>query len=116
VSELTPERAAERAQAGLQRIFRAEHTSTINLVIQFDLHSEGAVSFHGLVSEGTLRFEPGRAERPRVTMKMGAADFIDMLEGRLDTSDAWLSGRLKVGGNLIQALRLAKVFDFSRPR
>ena len=111
---LPPERVAERAQAGLKRIFRAENTSAINLIIQFDLHGEGAVSFHGLVREGTLSFGPGRAERPRVTMKMVAGDFIDMLEGRLDTSAAWLSGRLKVGGNLIQAMRLAKVFDFSR--
>ncbi len=35
-----------------------------------------------------------------------------MLDGTLSTTDAFTSGKLKVGGNLIYTMKLATVFKF----
>jgi putative sterol carrier protein len=108
---VTPDSVLEEAFAGLRRIFRPEGAGSLKVVIQFSLTGDSGVEFFATVAERTLTLERGTSQA-KVTMKMPAQDFLDMLSGRLPTMDAWVSGKLKVGGNLIYAMRLAPVFKF----
>lgn len=101
-----------QATEGLRRIFQAECTANIDSSIQFSLTGESAVDFYTLIKDQTLTIEPGRMASPRVTMSMEAYDFLAMLTGEISTTDAFAGGKLKVGGNLFYAMKLAPVFKF----
>lgn len=102
----------QQAAAGLKRIFQAESTGNIDAVIQFTLTGENGIEFYTLIREKTLTIEAGRFQSPRVTMSMPVEDFLNMLAGTLSPTEAFASGKLKVGGNLFYAMKLAPVFKF----
>jgi putative sterol carrier protein len=109
---VTTDSVLEESFAGLRRIFRPDGAGSVKIVIQFELTGEDGVEFIATVGDRALNLERGRAPAAKVSMKMPAQEFLDMLSGKLPTTEAWLSGKLKVGGNLIYAMRLAPVFKF----
>jgi putative sterol carrier protein len=109
---LSPETTIEMAFTGLKRVFQPENTANIDAVIQFVLSGEGGVEFFATIREQALILEVGRPPSSKVKMSMPAGDFLAMLDGTLSTTDAFTSGKLKVGGNLIYAMKLATVFRF----
>jgi putative sterol carrier protein len=100
---------------GLKRIFRAESTTNIDAVIQFVLTGEGGVEFFAVIRDQMMTLEVGHPPSSKVKMSMPAGDFLDMLAGNLSTTDAFTSGKLRVSGNLIYAMKLATVFQFGKP-
>jgi putative sterol carrier protein len=108
---MTTQDTLNESFAGLQRIFQPQNTANMHIVIQFVLTGDNATEFFATINNQTMQLEPGHAPS-KVSMKMPAADFLDMLSGKLSTSDAFSSGKLKVGGNLIYAMKLAAVFKF----
>jgi putative sterol carrier protein len=109
---LLPETTIEEAFKGLKRVFQPEHTANINAVVQFDLTGEGGVEFFATIRDQVMKLEAGHAPSSKVKMSMQAGDFLAMLDGSLSTTDAFTSGKLKVGGNLNYAMKLATVFKF----
>lgn len=101
-------------EAGLLRAFQPDKAGGVDSSILFNLTGEDGFSFCALVQDGTLLFtdEPQKA---RVKMTMPVHDFLGMLDGTVSANDAFLSGKLKVGGNMFHAMRLAPVFKFGRP-
>ena len=104
-----------QVEAGLRRAFQPDKAGGVDSSIFFDLTGDDGFSFHALIQDGTLTFtdEPQKA---RVKMKMPVHDFLGMLDGTVSPNDAFLSGKLKVGGNMFHAMRLAPVFKFGPPR
>ena len=109
---LKSETTIEEAFEGLQRIFQPENTANVDAVILFVLSGEGGVEFFATIRDQTLNLEVGHPPSSKVKMSMPAGDFLAMLDGKLSTTDAFTSGKLKVGGNLIYAMKLATVFRF----
>ena len=112
---LKPETTIEEAFKGLERIFQPENTANIDAVIQFVLSGEGGVEFFAAIQNQAMSLEVGHPPKSKVKMSMPAEDFLSMLDGALSTTDAFTSGKLKVGGNLIYAMKLATVFKFGSP-
>ena len=109
---LTPEITIEKAFEGLERVFQPENTANVDAVVQFELTGEGEVEFFATLRNQAMKLEIGHASSSKVKMSMPAVDFLAMLDGTLSTTDAFTSGKLKVGGNLIYAMKLATVFKF----
>ena len=109
---LPPETTLAEAYAGLRRIFQPQNTANIDVVIQFTLTGADGVDFYAVIRDQTLALEAGKPAAAKVKMTMDARDFLAMLSGTLSTTDAFASGKLKVGGNLIYAMKLATVFKF----
>lgn len=109
---LKPETTLEAAFTGLRRIFQPENTANVDAVIQFVLSGEGGTEFFATIREQVMTLEVGHPPSSKVKMSMPAEDFLAMLDGTLSTTDAFTSGKLKVGGNLIYAMKLATVFKF----
>ena len=53
----------------------------------------------------------GAAENANVTVRMTEEDFIDMVEGRLQGPAAFMTGKLKIEGDLSLAMKLGQVLD-----
>ena len=76
----------------------------------FDLSGEGGGPYHIVLNkEGGSEAGPGAPESPNITISMAAADFVDLATGKLDGTAAFMSGKLKISGDMGLAMKLQKV-------
>ncbi len=82
----------------------------LNAVIQFELSpdNEGGPYFV-TIRDGSCAIEPGVHMSPNMTLKMTAADYIDLATGQLNHQLAFMTGRLRVNGDLSLATRLREL-------
>jgi len=78
----------------------------LNASYQFDLSGEGGGTFFINVADGKIEVGEGAAESPGCTVSMSASDFADMVEGRLNPTAAFMSGKLKIKGDMGLAMKL----------
>ncbi|MFD2639356.1 SCP2 sterol-binding domain-containing protein [Piscibacillus salipiscarius] len=78
----------------------------VEAVYQFYLDGEA----YQLVLKGNEGYATvGEDEDPDCTLKMSQEDFIKMVEGNLNGTQAFMSGRLKIKGNMGLALKLQDI-------
>jgi len=83
-----------------------EKTKGMNAVYQFDLSGDEGGQWHIAINDGTASVKEGQAESPNVTISMSASDFVDMATGKLDGTMAFMSGKLKLKGDMGLAMKL----------
>jgi putative sterol carrier protein len=52
---------------------------------------------------------PGTIDAPKVTITMTSKDFVDLVEGRLNGQMAFMTGKLKLTGDMSLALKLQQI-------
>jgi putative sterol carrier protein len=76
-------------------------------VIQYEISEP----VHHVLEDGVLEAVDGRADEPDLTVAIADDDLLALFGGRLDPLTAFMSGRLRVGGDLELAQRLVGFFD-----
>jgi putative sterol carrier protein len=89
--------------------FRAERAGDLRAIYAFDLAGQDGGTWAVRVADGALTVEPGLAADADVTVAASAADWMSIVEGRMDPQLAYLTKKLRVSGNLQLALRLREV-------
>ena len=90
----------------------SENSSKIqgmNATYQFDLTGDDAGQHWVTLADGAASFGQGQAENPNITITMAATDFLDLVAGKLDGTMAFMSGKLKVKGDMGLAMKLQNV-------
>ncbi|HEU5359786.1 MAG TPA: SCP2 sterol-binding domain-containing protein [Candidatus Deferrimicrobiaceae bacterium] len=75
----------------------------MNAVYQFQV---GEGSYHVMMKDGKAAVAAGEAPSPNCTVTMAENDFLDMLAGKLNSQMAFMTGKLKVAGDMGLALKL----------
>jgi putative sterol carrier protein len=83
-----------------------EKVAGMSGVFQFDLSGETGGVWHVSLADGDGQVSEGPAENPGVTIAMAADDFVALTEGKLDGTMAFMSGKLKVKGDMGLAMKL----------
>ncbi|MGQ9556890.1 MAG: SCP2 sterol-binding domain-containing protein [Desulfurispora sp.] len=73
-------------------------------VFQFDLGDAGA--FFVNFNDGAATVSEGKADNPNITISMSADDFQSMLSGALNPMMAFMSGKIKIAGDMGLAMKL----------
>ena len=81
----------------------------MNATYQFDLTGDGGGEKWVKLADDTREFGSGQAESPNITITMAASDFLDLVDGKLDGTMAFMSGKLKVKGDMGLAMKLQNV-------
>ncbi|HKI58312.1 MAG TPA: SCP2 sterol-binding domain-containing protein [Trueperaceae bacterium] len=81
-----------------------------DVVVQYDI-SEPA--YH-LLEDGALSAHDGQAAAPDVTIRVSDDDLIALLKGDLSPMSAFMTGKLKVKGNVMLAQKLVSQIDRKR--
>jgi putative sterol carrier protein len=81
----------------------------INGPVAFDLSGEGGGQWTIDLSTAEAPVTEGVADNAKVTLLMTATDFASMIHGELDAQKAFLTGQLKVKGDMGAALKLGKL-------
>lgn len=78
----------------------------ITAVYQFLLEGEDAGNYFIKFENGAGVIGEGEDPSPSITINMAAADFKDMVAGKLNSTMAFMSGKLKVTGDISLAMKL----------
>jgi putative sterol carrier protein len=76
-------------------------------VIQYQLSEP----LHHVLDNGRLETHDGHAEAPDVTVTMSDDDLVALFRGELNPMVAYMTGRIKVSGDVNLAQRLVSLFD-----
>jgi len=75
-------------------------------IYQFDLTGEDGGVYQLRLSGGTAKVHVGGEMTAECTIQMDAKDFKEMLLGNLNATSAFMTGKLKVKGDLGRAMKL----------
>lgn len=93
----------------LDERFVASEAKGMNAVYQYNLTGDGGGNWYVTINDGAMTVTEGQHEKPNVTYTMDAKHYVDMANGDLDGTKAYLTRKLKVKGNIGLAQKLKKI-------
>jgi putative sterol carrier protein len=94
----------------MPQAFRAEKAAGINVVFQYSISGEGGGEWFAEVKDGTCKVAAGKHLNPTCTLKIAAADFLALMNGKLAAMEAYTSGKLKIDGDIMKSQLIGKLF------
>ncbi len=91
--------------------FRADKAAGTSAVIQYDVSGDGGGTWHAVIKDGTCTVNAGAATGPNLTLQISTQDWLDMLSGKQSGQMLFMSGKLKVKGNMGLAMKLGSMFQ-----
>jgi putative sterol carrier protein len=80
--------------------FQADKAGDLDLTILFNLTGDGGGQWVASISGGNLNYTKGGVDNPTATLSMDADEFEAMSKGDLNPMMAFMSGKIKVDGDL----------------
>ncbi|HEY7650806.1 MAG TPA: SCP2 sterol-binding domain-containing protein [Methylomirabilota bacterium] len=91
--------------------FRADKASGTNTVIQYDISGDGGGTWHAVIKDGACTVKEGAGTNPSLTLQMAAQDWLDMVSGKQSGQMLFMSGKLKLKGDMGLAMKLGSMFS-----
>ena len=82
-----------------------------NAAYQFDLTGDSGGQYHIVFKDGKGDAGSGAVENPNITISMAASDMVDMVTGKLDPTMAFMSGKIKIKGDMGLAMKLQTILQ-----
>lgn len=94
----------------MPKAFKAEAAGNLKATIQYAI----AQPMYAVIGDGSCEVHDGTAENPSVTIRISDDDLVRLLTGELDGMSAFMTGKLKLDGDMMLAQRLGSLFDAAR--
>ena len=102
----------EKVFAGLSESFNPDKAAHQQAVVQYEISApDGSHEYAMRIADGRCEIDRGRAESPRVTLRIGLADFLRLITGAANGMQLFMTGKLKVAGDLFFAQTYQSWFD-----
>ncbi|MFO7783679.1 MAG: SCP2 sterol-binding domain-containing protein [Thermodesulfobacteriota bacterium] len=96
----------------MPEVFNPNSAKGLDAVFQFNIEGEDGGTWNVTVQEDSCSVEQGTHDSPRVTITMSAEDWLALVNRRLNAVQAFMTGKLKVKGDLMLAQRIYDLFPF----
>lgn len=90
--------------------FNPEASKGLDAVYQFDLSGAGGGKWNAVIKDQHCQVNEGSHPSPSITISMSAHDYLELLGGRLNAVGAFMTGKLRVAGDMSLAMRLQSMF------
>jgi len=90
----------------IQERFKPSEATGVDATFVYEL--DGAGTWSVRVKDAKLSVEPGAIEKPTVTFKISASDYVNLVNGDLNGAKAFLTRKLKVSGSIPMAQKMNK--------
>ena len=95
---------------GMQTRFNTAKAAGMKAVYQWDITGEGGGKWNAAIADGKCTVNEGQHASPNITITVAAKDWLDIVNGKLDGQMAFMSGKLKVKGDMSLAMKLKTLF------
>jgi putative sterol carrier protein len=90
--------------------FLPEKAAGTDAVIQFKFTGAEAGDWYATIKDDKCVVAQGDAPSPKMTLTADSADYLKIFTGELDGMQAFMQGKLKLGGDLSLAMKLMQMF------
>ena len=96
--------------AAMKENFNTAAAAGMNAVYQFDLTGDDGAKYYLSIVNGALDVQPGTHEKPNITVTAKVTDYVAIANGKLNPQMAFMSGKLKVAGDMSLAMKMQSLF------
>lgn len=112
VAGMGTEDVLDQAFAEMQRRFRPEKAGDEQAVIEWQISTPDQVfTYQVNVTDGTCTVAKDGREPPRVTLALNLQDFLRFVTNVLEPLDAFMTGRLRLTGDLLMTQAMQSWFE-----
>jgi NAD(P)-dependent dehydrogenase (short-subunit alcohol dehydrogenase family)/putative sterol carrier protein len=90
--------------------FVADAAAGVNVVFQFSISGSDGGEWNCAISDGACTVNSGAHAKPTCTLKMADGDFLALMNGKLPAMQAYTSGKLVIGGDIMKSQLIEKLF------
>jgi putative sterol carrier protein len=102
----------EKVFDGMSGSFNPDKAAGQQAVVQYEVTApDGSHEYAMRIADGRCEIERGQAESPRVSLRIGLADFLRLITGAANGMQLFMTGKLKVSGDLFFAQTYQSWFD-----
>jgi len=97
---------------GMPGAFNPTAAQGLDAVFQFEITGDGGGNWTVAVKDGACEITEGTHDAPTTTLTMSGETWLAMVNGELNGMQAFMSGQLKVSGDIMLANRIPELFPF----
>jgi len=91
-------------------VFDASRAQGVRANVQFDFTSDGGKKYVVRIADGKCTTEEGEVANPDATLISSQSTYQAVADGRLNAATAFMTGKLKVKGNIQLLMRFQQIF------
>ncbi len=91
--------------------FNSGAAEGMDAVFQYDITGDGGGKWYNVIKDGGLTVTEGEHDSPNITITIGSQDYLDMIAGTLNGQMAFMSGKLKIAGDMALAMKIGTLFE-----
>jgi len=103
---MTPQEVFDQMPANIN----PDAAKGMNATIQFNLSGDTGGQWYVAIKDGKADVHKGTASSANMTLSMSAQDYVDMIMGKLNGQMAFMSGKLKISGDMGLAMKMQSLF------
>lgn len=112
ISDLGEDEVLKNIFQGMQDAFKPEKAQGVDSTIQYDIDTDGGTKTWSVkFDNGTCTTSEEPASDPRLTLKVGLVDFVRLILGQADGTQLFMSGKMKLQGDMMFAMQMQGFFD-----
>jgi putative sterol carrier protein len=94
----------------MPKAFDPEKAKGVDTILQFKFTGKEAGDWFAVIKDGTVNVEQGVHPSPKMTLSADSDDYIALFTGKMDPMQAFMQGKLKLQGDLNQAMKMTQYF------
>ena len=104
VNEMGTDQVLDQIFGEMKNRFQADKAAGQSAVIQWDIAAPDSTrTYQVKIENGTCEVDKGSSDTARVTLGLTLADFMRFISGKLDGMQAFMTGKLKLSGDMMFA-------------
>ena len=105
-AELTPQQIIDQIPAA----FQADKAQGLESIFQFDITGDQGGQWFATIKDSQCHVTPGTSPNANITITIADQNFVKLITGKLDGTMAFMTGKLKLKGDMALAMRLSGLF------
>ena len=107
-----PKAVLDQMFEGMATAFKPEAAAGKSAVLAYEITTPSDTHSYAMkVADGTCELHKGAVEGARITMVMSFPDWLRLAAGEIDGMKAFMSGKLKIRGDMMFAQTMASWFE-----